>query len=134
MDNGRPGVGIGVCVVKNGKVLLGKRLRSHGIGTWCFPGGKIEFGETFEECAKRETLEETNLKIKNVKLITVTNDIFPEEGQHWITVFVRADYDSGELKTMEPHKMQDWHWVEWDKIPKPWFLPLQHLKETGYRP
>jgi 8-oxo-dGTP diphosphatase len=35
----RPKVGVGVCIVKDNKVLLGKRKNSHGDGTWAFPGG-----------------------------------------------------------------------------------------------
>lgn len=47
-----------------GKVLLGKRLlsKSQG-GFWEFPGGKLEPGETLEECLKREMKEEMNLQI-----------------------------------------------------------------------
>ncbi len=53
----RPKVGVGVIVVKEGKVLLLQRKNSHGSGTWCFPGGHLEYGESLEECAKREVLE-----------------------------------------------------------------------------
>jgi len=72
----RPTVGIGVCIIKDGKVLLGKRINSHGEGSWSFPGGHLEMYETWENCAKREVLEETDLKIKNTRFAGVTNDIF----------------------------------------------------------
>ena len=51
----RPKVGVGVIVVKEGKVLLQRRRGAHGEGTWGFPGGHLEFKESWEECAKRET-------------------------------------------------------------------------------
>ncbi len=46
MENKRPKVGLGVLIFKDGKVLLGKRKGAHGEGTWCPPGGHLEFGET----------------------------------------------------------------------------------------
>ncbi|MEK6901677.1 MAG: NUDIX domain-containing protein, partial [Nanoarchaeota archaeon] len=80
-----PQVGVGVLIVKNNKVLLGKRKNAHGEGTWCPPGGHLEFGESFEDCARRETFEETGISIKNIRFITATNDIFSEE-KHYITL------------------------------------------------
>ena len=53
--------GVGVLVVRDGKVLMGRRVSSHGRGTWAPPGGKAEPGETDEETARRELVEETGL-------------------------------------------------------------------------
>ena len=128
----RPEVGIGVCVRKDGKILLGKRKNSHGDGSWSFPGGHLEMFETWEDCAKREVLEETDLKIKNTKFAGVTNDIFPEEEKHYITLFIIADYDSGELKTREPGKCSEWNWFSWEKLPQPLFLPINNLINQGF--
>ena len=89
----RPQVGIGVMVVKDNKVLLGKRKNSHGDGTWCFPGGHLEYKESWEECARRETLEETDLKIKNLKFGIATNDIFEKEDKHYITIIITSEYE-----------------------------------------
>ena len=55
----RPQVGVGVLITKDDLVLLMKRQNSHGDGTWAPPGGHLEYGETPEECAMRETQEET---------------------------------------------------------------------------
>ncbi len=130
----RPKVGIGVIVIKDGKVLHGKRKNAHGAGEWCFPGGHLEFGESFEECARRETLEETGIKIKNIRLGTVTNDIFEKEDKHYITVYMVADHESGEAKVMEPEKCERWEWSGWDNPPKPIFLPETNLRKTGFDP
>jgi 8-oxo-dGTP diphosphatase len=134
MEKQRPKVGIGVVVVKDGKVLLGKRKNVHGEGCWCFPGGHLEFKETPEECAKREVLEETGLSVKNLRRGLYTNDIFEEENKHYVTLLVVADYDAGELKLTEPEKCERWEWFEWKKLPRPLFLPIRNLIEGGYNP
>lgn len=74
-----PLVGIRVINIKNNKILFGKRKISHGEGTRSFPGGHLEFNETWEEYAIRETLEETGITLKKVRFGSVTNDIFPNQ-------------------------------------------------------
>ena len=56
-----PRVGVGVIVTKADRVLLIKRKGVHGQGTWSTPGGHLEYGESPEGCAARETLEETGV-------------------------------------------------------------------------
>lgn len=123
----RPLVGVGVLIRKDNKFLLGKRKNSHGSGSWCPPGGHLEFGESFEDCAQREVLEETGLKIKNIKFFALTNDIFPLENKHYITIFMISDYSSGTEQVLEPHKCESWEWFDWDNFPKPLFIPLENL-------
>lgn len=134
MEQKRPGVGLGVIIKRGGKVLLGKRKGSHGAGTWSFPGGHLEFGETFETCAQREVREEVGITIQNIKLATVTNDIFEEDQRHFVTIFVTADYSSGDVKVMEQEKCEGWEWFNWDTLPKPLFIPVRNLLNQGYSP
>ena len=69
----KPGVGFGVMMLKDGKLLLGKRHENpekassllHGAGTWTMPGGKLHFKESFEEGAKRIIKEELAKKSGN---------------------------------------------------------------------
>ncbi|KAJ5527704.1 hypothetical protein N7513_011863 [Penicillium frequentans] len=80
-----PQVGVGVLVFnKEGQVVLGRRKNSHGAGTWAFPGGHLEFGESFEDCAAREVLEETGLEVSDIHFLTTTNDVMVEDGKHYI--------------------------------------------------
>ena len=130
----RPKVGLGVCIVKNGKVLLGRRKGAHGSGSWSFPGGHLEFGESYEDCARRETREEVGITIKNLHFVTATNDFFPEEQKHYITIYMVAEYDSGEVKIMEPDRQTDWQWFSWDNLPSPLFIPMQNLLKQGFNP
>jgi len=127
MEEKRPKVGMGVFVFKDGRFLLGKRKNTHGEGSWCLPGGHLEFNEELEDCARREVLEETGVKIKNIRFCTVTNDIFRKEGKHYITIFMLSDWAKGTPKTMEPDKSEGWKWVTKETVPKPLFLPLTTL-------
>tara|TARA_R110001583_G_scaffold8895_1_gene41893 strand:+ start:691 stop:1104 length:414 start_codon:yes stop_codon:yes gene_type:complete len=134
MENVRPKVGVGVAIIKDGKVLLGKRKNAHGEGTWSFPGGHLEYQETWAECAIRETLEETDLSIKNVRFGTVTNDIFPAEQKHYVTIIMLSDYDFGDLRNMEPDKCEKWEWFTWDKLPNSLFESIENLLKDNYNP
>lgn len=120
-------VGVAVILQLNGKVLLGKRIGSHGEGDWAFPGGHLEWGETLEGCVKREVTEETSLKVKNIHFKAITNDLFKKENKHYITIFMSCDFAGGTLKIMEPDKCLEWEWFSWDKLPKPLFLPIRNL-------
>jgi len=130
----RPGVGIGVAILKNAKVLLGKRKNTHGENTWAYPGGHLEYGESWEECSYREVMEEVGIEIKNLRFGTATNDIFKNEQKHYITICMVADYASGEVKIMEPEKCEEWDWFEWDKLPQPLFLPIVNQLKAGFSP
>ena len=126
-------VGIGVIIVKDHQVLLGKRKGSHGEGCWSFPGGHLEFGESFEECARRETLEETGLSLKNVRFAWAINNVYQPENMHCVSIFMIADYDVGTPTAREIHKCEGWQWFKWDNIPKPLFEPIKYLMKQGYR-
>ena len=69
-------VGIAVFVFKDGKFLMAQRHGAHGPGTWSVPGGHLEFGESFEETARREVKEETALEITNIRFGAVTNELW----------------------------------------------------------
>lgn len=103
---------------QNPTFLIGRRLGSHGAGSYALPGGHLEFGETPEECAAREVLEETGLEVKNVRFLTATNDFLEKEGKHYVTLFVvceRAD-ERAEPRVMEVDKCEGWEWSEWEEL------------------
>ena len=88
------GVGVGVILVKDGKVLLGKRHSDpekadselQGEGTWTIPGGKLEFGETLEEGVVGEVKEETDIDIdeRDLEIVSVSNDMI--DVAHFVTI------------------------------------------------
>ncbi len=128
----RPLIGVAAIVIKDNRVLLGKRKGAHGTGTWAFPGGHLELNESIANCAEREVFEETGLRIKNLRYGPYTNDIFTAENQHYVTLFVIADYDSGQPEVKEPHKCEKWEWSEWPPRLQPQFLPIQNLLKQNF--
>ena len=130
----RPLIGIGVLIWKGGRVLLGKRRGSHGDGTWAPPGGHLEFGETVDECARREVREETGLELAAIREGPWTNDVFEREAKHYVTLFVLAGCPVGEPEIREPMKCEGWQWFPWDALPGPLFQPLATLRKRGYDP
>ncbi len=113
-------VGLGVMIMKDGKALLGKRKGSHGAGLYAFPGGHFEYMESFEECAKREVMEETGMEIDNIKFLRLSNlkDFAPK---HYVDVGFVAEWKSGEPRIMEPDKIEKWEWYDLDHLPEPLF-------------
>ncbi len=127
-----PRVGVGTYIFNDkGLLLLGKRKNAHGQGSWCPPGGALEWGETPEECAIRETMEEANISIKNLRPPAVTNDIFPETNQHYLSLHILAEFDSGEVCVNEPDKCAGWEWFNLNHLPTPLFIPVQNFIKTA---
>lgn len=127
----RPAIGVAVVVIKAGKVLLGRRKGPHGSGFWSFPGGHLEFNETIEDCARREVLEETGIRLRNIRYGPFTNNIFADERKHSVTLFVVAEYAGGMEQAREPDKGECWGWHRWEELPQPLFLPIENLLGLG---
>lgn len=127
MNEKNVGVGIGVFVIKDGKFLLMERLGSHGAGTWALPGGKLDFGESFEDTARREIKEETGLEIKNITFGAVTNDHFKDEGKHFVTIWVLSEWAGGVEEICEPEKCTAMRWCTLEDLPEMLFFPWNQL-------
>jgi len=107
--------------------MLIRRKGAHGAGSWAPPGGHLEFGETPELCAIRETREEVGIEINNVRFVAVTNDFFEESGQHYITLWMQADLLSGEPKIAAEDEVAELGWFDWEELPSPRFIPFNNL-------
>ncbi len=129
MEQQAPKVGIGVMILKDGKILLGKRKSSHGSGEYATPGGHLEYMESFEGCAKREIMEETGMEITNVRLLRLANlkDYAPK---HYVDIGLIADWESGEPQIMEPDKVEGWGWYDIDALPEPLFVGMTTYVEA----
>ncbi len=94
-------------IEKDGKILIAKRRIGdlHG-GRWEFPGGKVEFGETPEECLKRELKEELDIEVDIGKFICsspFTYMLVPME-----LLVYKASYLSGSIKALDHDELK---WV-----------------------
>lgn len=125
-------VGQAAIIMRDGKFLMLKRAGKHGGGTWSVPGGWQEVGETFEEAVKREVAEEVGCEIGNLRFGAVTNNYFPEEGIHSISIFSLADWVSGEPQNLEPEKCEELRWVDFDSLPSPLFRPWEELLQSEF--
>ena len=131
----KPMVGVGIMVLKKGKVLLGKRhgdpekadSELHGEGTWTMPGGKVDFGEKLADTAEREILEETGVKIDKSKLeiISVTDDILKDA--HFVTIGFLYKGFPKEPKVMEPDEITEWKWFSMNELPSLIFFPSKKI-------
>jgi len=129
-----PRIGVAVIVVRDGRVLLGQRLGSHGEGSWALPGGHLEFGESIEECARRELAEETGLQAHAFAPGLFTNNVLVSKGLHYVTLFMVARDARGEPQRLEPDKCAGWEWCHWSALPSPLFSPLASLRQSGFVP
>jgi len=128
-----PRVGVAVIIERDGKVLLIKRKRVHGAGSWAVPGGHLEYGETPEQCAIRETHEEVGISIKGVRFAAITNDIFIENHRHYLTIWMHAASSQGEPFIAAPDEVEEVGWFGWQALPAPLFMSLQNLLDgKGY--
>ena len=122
-------VGVGVFIHKDGKILLLKRAGSHGAGTWSTPGGHVDFGETLEETAIRETKEEVGVDISNVQFKAITNDIFPDDKKHYVTVWMAGDSLDTNPSVNSARELTEVGWFDLNSLPQPLFIPLKNLIE-----
>jgi 8-oxo-dGTP diphosphatase len=120
-------VGVAVFVFRDGKFLMAQRQGAHGEGTWSVPGGHPEFGEELVDTAVREVKEETGLSITDVRFGAITNDVFPVEHKHYVTVWMTSRHLAGEAQITEPDKCLRQGWFDFSNLPSPLFLPWRQL-------
>ncbi len=117
------GVGVGCIVMRKERLLMVRSRR----GFWSPPGGKLEFGESLEECAIRETAEETGITVMNVEFVAITNDVFADTGRHYLTVWMRGDPDDSEARIIDPEEITGIGWYAPDDLPAPLHLDIENL-------
>lgn len=127
----KPGIGVGVMIVRENKILLGLRNPNkvkasselQGQGTWTMPGGKVEFMEKLIDAAKRELKEETSLEATKLDLLCISDDM--TDTAHYVTVgFIVREY-TGEVKIMEPETIIDWKWFDLHNLPNNLYKPSE---------
>jgi len=93
-----------VAIVRREDVLLVQRQRAPSAGLWTLPGGRLEAGETAEDCAVRELREELGLAVFGLRPLLVLRF-----GQFHLQTFATQAYD-GEI-VPAPAEIRGWRWV-----------------------
>ena len=133
------GTGVGVMILnEKNQLLLGLRnddekkadTELHLEGTWTMPGGKIEYGETFEQAGIREVEEETSLKIEERDITPICVQTDKNEYAHFVTIGLLAKKFSGEVKTMEPDEIVEWKWFDLNDLPMNMYFPSKKFLEN----
>lgn len=122
MEFNEPRVGVGILIVGDGQILLGKRRGSYGEGEYAAPGGHLEPGEKIAECVRRELDEEVGpqFKITDLRFSCFTN-LRRYPPKHYADIGMVAVWQAGEPKVMEPDKIESWDWYPMENPPQSLF-------------
>lgn len=119
-------IGITIFVLRNNKLLLGKRKNMYGAGSWGLPGGHLEYGESMKEAAARELKEETGLKAKKLTFINLIDDL--RKDQHYLQIgFLAKEIKNTKPALKEPDRTEEWKWFYLNNLPKEIFVA--HIKQ-----
>lgn len=117
-----PLLGVGVLVQNHGNVLVVQRGQAPAKGEWSIPGGLVEIGESLEQAAHREVMEECNIRINGLKRLDLFEYI-EKDGKnlikhHYVVVNFLATFAGGNLAATS-----DIDAARWVKIEEVWSLP-----------
>lgn len=114
-----PGLGCGLAILREGRILLYRRLRAPEAGTWNIVGGKVDHMERAMDAARREAEEESGLTIGAVDFLCISEQIIADERQHWLSLIYVCEDFSGEARVVEPEKLPEFGWFPLDALPAP---------------
>lgn len=118
-----PFIGVGCIVVHDGRVLLVRDRR----GLWSTPGGHLDFGESPAEAAVRETAEETGVAVIGVEFVAITNDVMPDVGKHYVTIWMRGETDEPTIAIADTHEIEEAAWFDPHSLPAPRHMFFENL-------
>lgn len=114
------GVGVGAILLDEaGRVFLAQRgpEAKNERGTWEFPGGTVDYGETLAQALRREMREEFGVEVNVGRLVDVVDHLLPDEGQHWVSPTFECRLLYGQPRIMEPGKCSAIGWFPLDGLP-----------------
>lgn len=116
-----------VAIVRRDDLLLIQRNRPPSEGLWTLPGGRLEPGETPEQCATRELREELSLAVYALRPLIVLR-----HGAHRLQTFATQIYE-GEIQA-DPTEIRDWRWVRPHQLQQLSTTPgLAEVVESAFR-
>ncbi len=92
-----PTTRVSVIVIQDERILLVKHRKGNR-QYWVLPGGRLEYGETFFECAVREIKEETGLDVEVERFVFLSEAIAPDRLHHIVNIYLKAKVVGGIMK------------------------------------
>ncbi|MBR0555338.1 NUDIX domain-containing protein [Ciceribacter sp. L1K23] len=114
-----PGLGVGLAILRDDRILLYRRMKAPEAGHWNIVGGKVDHMEPAERAARREAEEETGLSIGSLTFLGQTEQIIEADRQHWVSLLYKTTDFSGEPQLTEPDKLSEFGWFDLDALPEP---------------
>ncbi|MCP1241580.1 NUDIX domain-containing protein [Acetobacter lambici] len=121
----QPAVGCGAFILRDGGLLLIRRVKAPEAGCWGLPGGKVDPFETTAQAAMREVREEVGLELQAGPLLCVVDQIDRAVGTHWVAPVYTVGPVRGEPYLCEPHKHDGLGWFALDALPHPLTVATQ---------
>ena len=132
IDYRNPRIVAGSVVTSGSQILLCRRAIEPRRGFWTLPAGYMELGETIEEAAQREAMEEACATIEIDRMLATYS--IPRIGQ--VQIMFRAILQSGfepgpeSLET----RLFEWQDIPWSELAFPTVVwALTHFAETRHR-
>lgn len=111
-ENNIPILGVGAVVFHLDRVLMIKRSNPPNAGQWAIPGGKVNYGETLQQAAEREILEETGILIRAADVIyhfdIIERDNFNKIKCHYVVLDLKAIYLGGDPRAADDASEARW--------------------------
>ncbi|MGE9553443.1 NAD(+) diphosphatase [Erwinia amylovora] len=102
-----------IVAIRRGEEILLAQHTKHRNGVYTVLAGFVEVGETLEQTVAREVMEESGLKVKNLRYVSSQPWPFPQS----LMMAFMADYDSGEIN-IDPKELLDAGWYRFDALPQ----------------
>jgi ADP-ribose pyrophosphatase YjhB (NUDIX family) len=112
-------VGCGAAILRDGKLLLVQRRLAPEAGHWGLPGGKVEWAEPVADAVVREVREEVSLRLRDLHLLCVIDQIDHVQNEHWVAPTYTCTEFDGEPHIAEPSKHSGLGWYSLEALPHP---------------
>lgn len=123
IDYGNPKPCVGALIVRDGRLLLGKRAAAPSEGAWDILGGFIDSGESAEEALRREIMEETGLELKSCRFLGSFVDSYGDWGDWTLNFYFIVEADGDDPSPASD--VAELRWFAPGEIPKRLAFPHQ---------
>ncbi len=122
---------VDIIIRSHGGVVLVRRKNEPFRGEWAIPGGFVEYGETVEEAAAREALEETGIVVRLERLLGVYSAPDRDPRGHTVSVCFLARKAGGRMRAAsDAAEVSLFRSIPWEELA---FDHAQILKDAGFK-